>query len=44
MIANEGTINCLGRCDSIKLTMGEYLLDSSIIAIKMGGVDGVLGV
>ena len=44
MIANGGTINCLGKCHSIKLTMGEYLLDNPIIAIQMGDVDVVLRV
>jgi hypothetical protein len=44
MIANGGTINCSGKCHSIKLNMGEYLLDSPMIAIQMGGVDVVLGV
>jgi hypothetical protein len=44
MIADGGTINCSRKCHSIKLTMGEYLLDSPMIAIQMGGVDVVLGV
>jgi hypothetical protein len=44
MIVDGGTINCSGKCHSIKLTMGEYLLDSPMIAIQMGGVDVVLGV
>jgi hypothetical protein len=44
MIADGCTINCSGKCHSIKLNMGEYLLDSPMIAIKMGGVDVVLGV
>jgi hypothetical protein len=44
MIADGGIINCSGKCHSIKLNMGEYLLDSPMIAIQMGGVDVVLGV
>jgi hypothetical protein len=44
MIVDGGTINCFGKCHSIKLNMGEYLLDSPMIAIQMGGVDIVLGV
>jgi hypothetical protein len=44
MIADGGTINCSGKCHSIKLNMGEYLLDSPMISIQMGGVDVVLGV
>jgi hypothetical protein len=30
------------KCHSIKLNMGEYLLDSLMISIQMGGVDVVL--
>jgi hypothetical protein len=44
MIVNGGTINCSRKCHSIKLNMGEYLLDSPMISIQMGGVDVVLGV
>jgi hypothetical protein len=44
VIANGGTINCLGKCHSIKLKMGEYFLDGPMISIQMGGVDVVLGV
>ena len=43
-IACGGSTNCSRKCHSIKLTMGEYLLDSLIIAIQMGGVEVVLGV
>ena len=44
MIANGGTINCSGRCNSINLIMGEYVMNIPMIAIPMGGVDIVLGV
>ena len=44
MVGNEGTINCLGKCHNIKLSMGEYVLNSLILSIPMGGVDVVLGV
>jgi hypothetical protein len=44
MIAYGGTINCSGKCYSINLNMGEYLFDSPIISIQMGGVDIILGV
>jgi hypothetical protein len=44
MIADGGTINCFGKCHSIKLNMEEYLLDSPMISIQMGGVVVVLGV
>ena len=44
MVANGKTINCSGKCHSIKLTMGEYLLDSPMIVVQMGGADVILGV
>ena len=44
MVANGATIKCSGKCHNIKLSMGEYVLNSSMIAIPMGGVDVVLGV
>jgi hypothetical protein len=44
MIVDGCTINCYGKFHSIKLNMGEYLLDSPMISIQMGGVDVVLGV
>jgi hypothetical protein len=43
MIANGGTINCSGKCHKINLIMGEYVMNSPIIFIPMGGVDVVLG-
>jgi hypothetical protein len=44
MIADGGTINCSGKCNKINLTMGEYVMNSLIIAIPMGGADVVLGI
>ena len=44
MVANGGTINCFGKCYNIKLTMGEYVLNSSMLCIPMGGDDVALGV
>jgi hypothetical protein len=44
VIVDGGTINCSGKCHSINLNIGEYLLDSPMIAIQMGGVDVVLEV
>ena len=44
IIANGGTINCSGKCHKITLTMGEYVLNSPMLSIPMGGVDVVLGV
>ena len=39
MVANGGTINCSGKFHDIKLTMGEYVLNCSMLSIPMGGVD-----
>jgi hypothetical protein len=44
MIAYGGTINCLGKCSRINITMGEYVMNSPMISIPMGGVDVVLGI
>jgi hypothetical protein len=44
MIADGGTSNCSGKCNKINLTMGEYVMNSPMIAIPMGGADVVLGI
>ena len=44
MIANGGTINCSRKFHKITLTMGEYVLNSPMLSIPMGGADVVLGV
>ena len=48
MIVDGGTMNCSGKsrgmCHIINITMSDYLLDSLMISIQMGGVDVVLGV
>jgi hypothetical protein len=44
MIENGGTINFSGKFHKINLTMGEYVMNSPMISIPMGGVDVVLGV
>jgi hypothetical protein len=44
MIANGGTINCSVKFHKINITMGEYVMNSPMISIHMGGVDVVLGV
>jgi hypothetical protein len=44
MIVDGGTINCSGKCHSIKLTMGDYLSNIPIITVQMGGIDVVIGV
>eukprot|EP00253_Pinus_taeda_P024457 PITA_24457 len=44
IVASGGTINCFGKCHNIMLSMGEYVLNSPMLSIPMGGVDVVLGV
>jgi hypothetical protein len=44
MIENGGTINCSGKFHKINITMGEYVMNSPMIAMPMGGDDVVLGV
>jgi hypothetical protein len=44
IIVDGGTINCSRKFHSIKLNMGEYFLNSSMIFIQTSGVDVVLGV
>jgi hypothetical protein len=44
MIIDGGTINCSRKCNKINLTMGKYVMNSSMISIPMGGDDVVLGV
>ena len=38
MVASGGTINCSRKCHNIKLSMGEYVLNSPMLSILMGGV------
>jgi hypothetical protein len=42
MIADGGTINCLGKCNKINITMAEYVTNSPIISIPMGGAEFLL--
>ena len=44
MIVDGGTINCSWKCDNINLTMGEYVLNSPMIGIQMGGDEVLSGV
>jgi hypothetical protein len=44
MIADEGTINCSGKCNKINLTMGKYVMNSQMISIPLGGANVVLGI
>jgi hypothetical protein len=43
MIANGGTMKCGGKCENVKLQMGDYFLKSNMFSIEMGGCDVVLG-
>ena len=43
LIANAGTIKCDGRCENVKLQIGDYHLKTHISAIDMRGCDIVLG-
>ena len=44
MVANAGTINFSRKFHNIKLTKGEYVLNSPMLSITMRCVDVVLGV
>ena len=44
IVAKEGTINCSRKCHNIKLSMGEYVLNSPMLSIPMGGANVILGV
>jgi len=44
MVVSGGTINCSVKCHNIKLSMVEYVLNSPMFSIPMGGVDVVIGV
>ena len=43
LIANGGSMKCGGRCENVKLQMGDYHLKTRMFAIDMGGCDIVLG-
>lgn len=42
MVIDEGTITCFGKCYNTNLVMEDYILNSPMYAISMGGVDIVL--
>jgi hypothetical protein len=42
MIANGGSMKCGGRCENVRLQIGDYHLKSHIFAIDMDGCDIVL--
>lgn len=44
MVSNRGTINFSGKFHNIKLSMGQYVLNSPMLSIPMGDVDTILGV
>ena len=44
MIEDGGTINFQRKFHKVTLTMGEYVLNSLMISIIMGGTNVVLGV
>jgi hypothetical protein len=44
MIVDGGTINISGKCNNINLSMGEYVMNSPMIAMPMGGANVVLGI
>ena len=44
MAASGGTINFSRKCYNIKLSLGEYVLNRTMLSILMGGADVVLGV
>jgi hypothetical protein len=44
MISNGGSMKCGGRCENVRLQIGDYHLKSHMFSINMGGCDIVLGV
>ena len=44
MITNGGNINLSGEFPNIRITVGEYVLNSPMLSVPMGGVDVVIGV
>jgi hypothetical protein len=43
MIANGGSMKCGGRCENVRLQIGDYHLKSHMFTIDMGSCDIVLG-
>jgi hypothetical protein len=43
MIIDGGMMKCGGRCENIRLHMGNYQLKTHIFSIGIGGCDIVLG-
>ena len=43
MIANGGTRKCGGRCENLRLQLGDYHLKTHMFVVYMGGCDIALG-
>jgi hypothetical protein len=43
MITNGGMMKCGGKCENVKLQLGDYQLKSHMFSIEMGGYDVVFG-
>jgi hypothetical protein len=43
MIANGGMMKCVGKCENVRLQMGDYRVKTHLFFINMGGCDIVLG-
>lgn len=44
MISNGGKIACKGWCQNIKLSMGDYEMQSDMYVLPLGGCNIVLGI
>jgi len=44
LVANGGSIDCVGKCHNIKISMGECNLEIPMYIIPIRGVDVVLGI
>ena len=42
LVANGGSIDCVGKCHNIKLSMGKYNLEITMYVIPIGGIYGIL--
>jgi hypothetical protein len=43
MIANGGSMKCGGRCENVRLQIGQYHMKSHMFVIDMGSCDIALG-
>jgi hypothetical protein len=44
LVGNGGSIDCVGKCHNIKLSMGGYKLEIPMYAIPIGGLYVFLGI